>query len=53
MTCSVGYVDVLPGGSVHQALSLADAALYRAKEEGRDRVVHGGSLPADLAGHLA
>jgi diguanylate cyclase (GGDEF)-like protein/PAS domain S-box-containing protein len=53
LTCSVGYVDVLPGGSVHQALSLADAALYRAKEEGRDRVVHGGSLPADLAGHLA
>ncbi|MCD0176963.1 diguanylate cyclase, partial [Deinococcus sp. 14RED07] len=42
VTVSVGAVTVAPGapGLPADWLSLADAALYRAKDLGRNRVVH-------------
>jgi diguanylate cyclase (GGDEF)-like protein len=39
VTASFGVAGLQPGGSVAEALSAADAALYRAKAQGRDRVV--------------
>jgi len=40
-TVSAGVVEIEPGSrDIHQALLAADKALYRAKNEGRDRVVH-------------
>lgn len=38
VTASVGLAAVQPGGTRPQAMRAADAALYRAKEEGRDRL---------------
>ncbi|MCU1502846.1 MAG: hypothetical protein JWM12_2200, partial [Ilumatobacteraceae bacterium] len=37
-TASYGIVDSTLGGSLEDLLRVADAALYRAKEEGRNRV---------------
>jgi diguanylate cyclase (GGDEF)-like protein len=50
ITVSVG-VATLPdhGTSAKELLEAADAALYRAKREGRDRVVDAGVAPADEA----
>jgi two-component system, cell cycle response regulator len=39
MTCSLGVAQGLPDESIDQLLKRADAALYEAKESGRDRVV--------------
>ena len=38
VTASFGLVQRLPGESLEQLVTRADAALYRAKEQGRDRV---------------
>jgi diguanylate cyclase (GGDEF)-like protein len=38
-TCSIGLVMARPGESCADVMQRADAALYRAKREGRDRVV--------------
>lgn len=38
-TCSIGMVAARPGESCADVMHRADAALYRAKREGRDRVV--------------
>ena len=38
---SIGVAEARPGSSVTTLLAAADEALYRAKEEGRDRVVVG------------
>ena len=38
LTCSIGYAEALPGETIGQCLSRADAALYRAKRNGRDRL---------------
>ncbi len=51
LTCSVGAVEVHPGESLSAALSAADAALYEAKEGGRDRVVRG-PRPAAAQPHV-
>ncbi|MBT0774070.1 GGDEF domain-containing protein [Kineosporia sp. J2-2] len=42
MTTSVGVACVLPGETPQQVTERADAALYRAKEQGRNRVVAAG-----------
>lgn len=41
-TCSAGLAQWRPGESVDELVSRADAALYRAKEAGRDRLVSAG-----------
>ncbi|MET3803390.1 diguanylate cyclase (GGDEF)-like protein/PAS domain S-box-containing protein [Nakamurella sp. UYEF19] len=38
-TCSIGYATLLPTESASQCLVRADAMLYRAKREGRNRVI--------------
>ncbi len=38
VTLSAGFASCRPGDSLHQLLSRADTALYRAKNGGRDRV---------------
>ena len=39
VTCSVGYTQARPSDSPSSLVDRADAALYRAKREGRDRAV--------------
>ena len=39
VTCSVGICDLSVASDAEELLRLADRALYRAKDEGRDRVV--------------
>lgn len=38
LTGSFGVASLVPGGNEHTLMAAADAALYRAKEAGRDRV---------------
>ena len=38
MTISLGVAAILPEDDVQQVVSRADEALYRAKQNGRDRV---------------
>ncbi|MCE4553471.1 GGDEF domain-containing protein [Roseateles cellulosilyticus] len=47
VTASFGVALAPPGGSVADALKRADAALYRAKAAGRNRVEVDRSLPSD------
>ena len=46
MTASIGLAVAPPGTSVNAAVAAADAALYRAKEAGRNRVTQ--ALPEDF-----
>ncbi|WP_172832318.1 sensor domain-containing diguanylate cyclase [Nakamurella panacisegetis] len=49
-TCSIGYATLLPDESGSECLVRADAMLYRAKREGRNRIVGGVDVvarPAD------
>jgi diguanylate cyclase (GGDEF)-like protein len=39
ITVSVGASEIAEGDTLEAAVDLADAALYRAKSEGRDRAV--------------
>ena len=52
MTFSAGIAEYRPGESASQVLARADAALYRAKANGRDRVEtdDGQAADADLSG---
>ena len=47
VTASFGVALAPPGGSAAEALKRADAALYRAKEEGRNRVETDKTLQSD------
>jgi diguanylate cyclase len=54
VTVSIGVAVARPGPLDTDALiSVADAALYSAKAEGRDRVVVGGAAPATAAPALS
>jgi diguanylate cyclase (GGDEF)-like protein len=45
LTISIGLVTWRPGEEITSILSRADAALYRAKNAGRNRVEHDGDVP--------
>jgi two-component system cell cycle response regulator len=51
ITASIGLAIAPPGTSVSVAIAAADAALYRAKQDGRNRVVR--AVPEDFAVDLA
>lgn len=42
LSISAGLVEVAPDEPLEQALARADRLLYRAKDEGRDRILHDG-----------
>jgi diguanylate cyclase (GGDEF)-like protein len=46
-TCSFGVAALLPGEAPDALLARADAALYRCKRNGRNRVEQGHAAPAD------
>nr|WP_276611111.1 sensor domain-containing diguanylate cyclase [Kineococcus siccus] len=49
-TCSIGVCQWQPGQGIEQVMAEADAALYRAKRQGRDRtVLAAGTRPLTLA----
>jgi diguanylate cyclase (GGDEF)-like protein len=49
VTCSVGVAAYpVHGATVDELLRRADAALYTAKSEGRDRVVNAADVAADV-----
>lgn len=50
--CSIGIAQWLPGDSVDVVLAEADAALYEAKRQGRDRVVTASPGDEPGPGHL-
>jgi diguanylate cyclase (GGDEF)-like protein len=49
ITFSAGVAQLLPGESAEELLRLADAALYRAKNSGRDRVETADRTPQFVA----
>lgn len=51
LTCSIGYAEVRPGETVSEVLRRADAALYRAKRNGRDRLEEADDGSDGLADH--
>lgn len=50
LTLSIGLAELRPERGLEVAIARADAALYRAKAEGRDRVVAHPSVPVSTAG---
>jgi diguanylate cyclase (GGDEF)-like protein len=42
ITASIGVASAAPGSNADQMLEAADAALYRAKDAGRNRVAYDG-----------
>ncbi|MCC8179770.1 MAG: sensor domain-containing diguanylate cyclase [Planctomycetes bacterium] len=48
VTCSFGIAEYVTGESVEKFIDRADAALYRAKKQGRDRVVADQYSPMDI-----
>lgn len=50
VTLSIGLAELRPERGLEVAIAHADAALYRAKAEGRDRVVAHPSVPVSTAG---
>ena len=54
VTVSIGACLAEPGETVEQVADMADAALYTAKEDGRDRlVVYDPTRSRSVAGNLA
>ena len=51
VTCSIGVADNLHAANDASILDLADGALYRAKQDGRDRAVVAGAEPATATPH--
>lgn len=50
LTASFGVILIQPGGELNEALTKADAAMYQAKTDGRNRVVLGEGVVPDSSG---